>query len=170
VETKKTISIHYSSADLVESYNRAVDLVAKERKYLSTIEGFSLESSRDFLSYVIQYNFAQYFLISGKTVIGWCDVIPKSIPEFSHVGVLGMGILPEYRGKGYGKKLMDKTIKHAFTINNLEKIELIVYESNEGAISLYRKAGFIEEGKRMQVRKIDGRYENELFMGMFRPA
>jgi len=159
--------IIYSSITYLESFNKAVDSVARERKYLATVNGFTLDETKDFINYVINNNYAQYLIIYENEVRGWCDIIPKSIPEFSHVGVLGIGILPEYRGRGLGKKLLAKTINHAKDINKLEKIELVVFESNINAIKLYKEFGFFEEGKRLKARKIDGKYDNELLMGKF---
>ena len=159
--------IKYTSMRYVESYNKAVDTVAKERKYLATVEGFPLEGTKQFVNFVVEQNYAQYLLVVNDEVKGWCDIIPKSIPEFSHVGVLGMGLLPEFRGKGFGKILMDNTLQHAKNNNKIEKIELNVFESNKAAINLYRKIGFIEEGKRIKSRKIDGIYDNEILMGKF---
>jgi len=90
--------IIYSAITYLESFNKAVDSVARERKYLATVNGFTMDETKNFVNYVINNNYAQYFIIYENEVRGWCDIIPKSIPEFSHVGVLGIGILPEYRG------------------------------------------------------------------------
>lgn len=48
----------------------------------------------------------------------------------------------EQRGKGYGKKLMDLVIEEAKD-KCLELVALGVYKTNETAISLYKKCGFI---------------------------
>jgi len=95
--------IKYSAMTYSESFNKAVDTVARERKYLATVNGFPLDGTKDFINFVINNNYAQYFIVYENEVKGWCDIIPKSILEFSHVGVLGMGILPEYRGRGLGE-------------------------------------------------------------------
>ncbi|MDG5816158.1 GNAT family N-acetyltransferase [Chitinispirillales bacterium ANBcel5] len=161
------IEIIYTNKNYVESYNKAIDCVARERKYLATVNGFPMEGSEWFITHMIKNKFPQYFLLSNQEVIGWCDITPKDIPEFSHVGTLGMGIIKNYRGKGYGKKLLLKTIEHAKNINHLEKIELTVFESNEIAIRLYQSLGFEIEGKRIKSRKIDNEYDNEIEMGIF---
>lgn len=159
--------IQFTSLKYVESFNRAVDIVARERKYLATVEGFLLDGTIQFVTSIIENNYAQYLLIFDNEVKGWCDIIPKSIPEFSHVGVLGMGLLPEYRGKGFGQQLIEITLQHVNNNSKIEKVELNVFESNENAIKLYRKFGFFEEGKRLKSRKIDGMYDNEILMGKF---
>jgi ribosomal protein S18 acetylase RimI-like enzyme len=167
MQNDSTIAIKYTSLDYVTSLNKTTDIVARERKYLATVSGYPLEGTKSFVSFIIDNNFAQYVLISNQEVIGWCDIIPMSIPEFSHIGVLGMGLLREYRGKGLGRELLMKAIEHAKIKNKIEKIELHVFESNTNAIKLYKKIGFTEEGIKSKARKIDGYYDNEVLMGLF---
>ena len=158
------IKIVRSDKTLAASFNKAVDSVARERLYLATVEGFPLEASVDYVAYMAENNFPQYFAVLDNEVVGWCDITPKDIPEFSHAGVLGMGVLPGFRGKGIGKRLLEETLTHAKEITCLERVELCVYKSNESAIELYKKTGFEIEGEEIRVRKIDGRYENEILM------
>jgi len=162
-----SIKIVRSSVKYAESYNQTVDAVAQERLYLATVKGFPLDASKQYVRFMEENNFAQYFAIDNGLVAGWCDITPKSIPEFSHAGILGMGLLSEYRGNGLGKKLLEKTIYHAKSIQNLESIELVVFESNENAIQLYRSFGFEIEGTKQKARKIDGKYDNEILMRLF---
>jgi len=161
------MNIQYATISFAQSYCEAVDAVAKERRFLGSTEGFPLESTFAFIQSVIENNQAQYFVIEQNQVIGWCDIIPKSYEGLRHVGILGMGILPAYRGKGLGKLLLQKTIEHARTINHLEKVELDVFESNKAAIALYTKMGFTVEGRRQNSRKLDGVYDTILLMGNF---
>lgn len=48
-----------------------------------------------------------------------------------------------YRGKGYGRAILNHLIESAFQNHNIEEIELIVDGDNETAISLYLSLGFI---------------------------
>ena len=159
--------ISFATEHYAKSFCKSLDIVARERKYLGSTTGFSEESTVNFVKFIVESNHAQYYAIDKETVVGWCDIIPKTIPEFSHVGVLGMGILPEYRGKGFGQQLIERTLQHVNNNCKYEKVELNVFESNVKAINLYRKFGFFEEGKRIKSRKIDGIYDNEILMGKF---
>ncbi|GAT64250.1 GNAT family N-acetyltransferase [Paludibacter jiangxiensis] len=161
------MTIQYTSFAYTESYCRAVDVVARERQYLGATEGFPLDASFSFAKTIIENNLAQYFAIDNNQVVGWCDIIPKSYEGLGHVGVLGMGVISEYRGKGLGTLLLQKTIEHARNINHLEKVELDVFESNSSAIARYRKFGFEVEGKRENGRKLDDVYDNILLMRKF---
>jgi ribosomal protein S18 acetylase RimI-like enzyme len=77
--------------------------------------------------------------------VGWCDIIRNPHEGFRHVGRLGMGILPDYRGRGLGKQLAIQTIRAARQVG-MERIELEVFASNGVAIALYRALGFVTEG------------------------
>lgn len=156
-----------ANIDLAVSYNQTVDSIARERKYLAALTGFPVESSKGFIQMIVQNNFAQYYAVVENQVIGWCDIIPKSFEGLSHVGNLGMGLLPEYRGQGIGAQLFEMTQNHAKVFNHIEKLELEVFESNIHAIKLYEKLGFVFEGRRVKARKLDGVYDNILLMGKF---
>ncbi|GAK53351.1 acetyltransferase protein [Candidatus Moduliflexus flocculans] len=155
--------IERSTKQYAPSFNKAVDLVARERKYLATVEGFSLESSLNYVTFMEEHDYPQYFAISDEdVVVGWCDITPKSIPEFRHVGVLGIGIIAPFRNQGIGRALLETTLQHAKKKSGVERVELLVFASNQRAIELYKKCGFEYEGEKRKVRKIDGRYENEI--------
>jgi len=158
--------IQQATSEFAESFCKALDTVAKERKYLGSTTGFSLDKSIEFVQFIVDNNLSQYYAIENGEVVGWCDIIPKSYEGLTHVGVMGMGILSEYRGRGLGSQLLGKAIDHA-RMNGLEKVELDVYESNIGAIALYEKFGFVLEGRRIKSRKLDGNYDNILEMGKF---
>jgi len=78
-----------------------------------------------------------------------------------------MGLLPSWRGKGFGTQLLIRSIEHAKVINNIEKVELEVVESNHTAVRFYKKMGFSIEGRRVKSRKLDGVYDSIILMGKF---
>ena len=163
----QSITITRSKEEHAELYNKVVNAVVREKKYLLSVEEFSLESTKNFLKFICDNDLPQYFLIENNIIVGCCDIITKTIIGYEHVGVLGMLLAPEFRGKGYGKILAEKTLDHAKNITKLEKVELEVFESNINAYKLYKKLGFFEEGKRIKTRKINGQYDNHILMGKF---
>ena len=64
----------------------------------------------------------------------------------SHVAELGMFLLPPYRGRGFGRALLQWMLDWARQ-QPLEKIALQVFATNLSARNLYQSAGFVEEGK-----------------------
>ena len=160
------IEIIYANEKYFPSFHQALSIVAKERVYIEMIEAPPLEKVASFQKDLISKNGPVYYAINGDKVVGWCDVFPEENPRQSHRGGLGMGILPEYRGKGIGSQLLQKVIEHAKTFG-LEKIELNVYTSNVSAVALYKKFGFEQEGLIKKYRKLDGQYFDCLAMGKF---
>ena len=59
--------------------------------------------------------------------------------------LVNIAVLPEFRGKKAGKSLLCKLIENA-RYCNIKCIHLEVRESNEIAISLYKKYGFVVVG------------------------
>jgi RimJ/RimL family protein N-acetyltransferase len=108
----------------------------------------------------IERGYPQFVVMSAGTVVGWCDVLPnRTRVIYSHRGTLGIGQLPEFRGKGIGRKLMRRTIDAAFAFG-LTRVELTVRETNVNAIALYKSLGFEVEGRHRNAVCIDGQYEN----------
>ena len=56
-----------------------------------------------------------------------------------------------YQGKGAGFFAIRETLSHAFNDLNLHRIHLTVLATNQRAINLYKKIGFLEEGRLRQV-------------------
>jgi RimJ/RimL family protein N-acetyltransferase len=57
-------------------------------------------------------------------------------------------------GKGYGAEAMTLLLDYAFNLLNLNSVMLGVFSFNERAISLYRRLGFREIGRRREARII----------------
>ena len=151
--------------DHIESFHRSLDFVARERRYLAFLEAPPLESVRAFVLDNIEHGHPQLVALSAGQVAGWCDVIPNPRPIFAHVGVLGMAVLPEFRGQGLGGRLIRQTLDAARDFG-LRRVELTVRESNTVAIELYRKIGFTTEGLQRNRIRVDGAYENQMTMGL----
>lgn len=81
---------------------------------------------------------------------------------------IGADIAPEYTGKGIAKEAYKKFIPHLFTMYGLNKISLEVLETNQRAINLYNKLGFVNEGvKREEVIK-NGKWVNSIMMSILK--
>jgi ribosomal protein S18 acetylase RimI-like enzyme len=149
--------------DHIESFYRALDFVARERRYLSFLEAPPLEQVGAFVLDNISHGYPQLVAVSAGQVIGWCDVVPKPRPIYAHAGVLGMGLLPEFRGQGLGGRLIQQTLAAARAFG-LNRVELSVRENNAGAIALYKRVGFEIEGLQRNATRVEGVYENVVLM------
>jgi len=82
-----------------------------------------------------------------------------------HNGSFGVGVRNDLRGRGIGRALIERLLDWARANPRLEKVSLQVLADNANAIALYRKLGFIEEGRRpKQVRYEDGRHVDDILM------
>jgi ribosomal protein S18 acetylase RimI-like enzyme len=152
------------TADHIAEFHQVLDAVAREQRFLAFLEAPPLEQLRLFALNSIQEGYPQFVVIVDGQLAGWCDVIPNSRRAVqAHCGTLGMGLLPQFRGQGIGRRLMQRTIGAALEFG-LTRIELTVRETNLNAIALYKKFGFETEGLQRRAVRIDGRYENLLSM------
>jgi len=77
---------------------------------------------------------------------------------------LGMAILPDARGRGGGRALLEAVFEYA-RARGAHKVELEVWPGNARAISLYASAGFEVEGlRRDHYRRKDGTLRSALLM------
>ena len=77
-----------------------------------------------------------------------------------------MALLPEARGRGGGRTLLEAMIEHAHAIG-AHKLELEVWPDNVPAIALYESAGFEVEGmRRDHYRRRDGSLRSALLMAL----
>ncbi|PPQ73137.1 hypothetical protein CVT25_010766 [Psilocybe cyanescens] len=75
-------------------------------------------------------------------------------------------MLPEFWNRGYGQHIMWFMVNHTFVHMNMHHISLEVYEGNDRAIVLYKKIGFIEEGRQRKAAWINGGWKDIIQMGI----
>ena len=149
----------------IESFRAAVDSVARERMYLAFLEAPPLKMTTEFVLENIREGHPQFVALVGEKVVGWCDISSLHRPVFAHSGVLGMGVLADYRGQGIGKALIRAVLDRAKSIG-LTRVELTVRAPNKRAFALYEKMGFVVEGVKKNAVRVDGRYEDMICMGL----
>ena len=77
-----------------------------------------------------------------------------------------MAVAREWRGRGVGSALMAAGIEWARE-RGLHKLCLAVFPHNDAGIALYRKFGFVEEGRRVkQIRRQSGELWDTVEMGL----
>ena len=142
-----------------------LNAVVRETKFLAWTESPSLSEMRALVMDNVSEGNPQIVALDDGKVIGWCDILKNTRPTMLHCGSLGMGLLPEYRSKGIGTKLVTAILQRAAECG-LHRVELEVFEDNAIAIALYRKVGFKEEGIKVDAVKIEDKYFNLLSMAI----
>ncbi len=161
----ETIAIERIREDHIESFHEALDTVSRERKYLTFLEAPPLEATRAFVQDMIKGGHPQVVAVVDGKVVGWCDIRRNARETHAHCGALGMGIIPGYRDKGLGRRLITAALDLARG-SGLHRVELHVHADNPRAIALYEKVGFVREGVARDAVKIDGRFIDAIQMAM----
>jgi len=103
-----------------------------------------------------------FVAVAGTDVVGSIHLFP-SRHGFAEVG---MAVAREWRGRGVGSALMATGIEWARE-RGLHKLSLSVFPHNDAGIALYRKFGFVEEGRRVkQIRRQSGELWDTIEMGL----
>lgn len=85
-------------------------------------------------------NRKNYATVLGDQIIG----IGSGYFGYEEVAIYGLGILPEFQGKGYGRELILHIVKHLLE-NGHDNITIEVESKNTPAFNLYKSSGFIIE-------------------------
>ena len=133
--------------------------VAEERDGIATEPPVDVEArTRQFAETVD----ATVVAVAGGEIVGSLHV---SASRFGF-GELGMAVARPWRGRGVGSALLAAAIERARG-DGLHKVSLDVFPHNEAAIALYRKFGFVEEGRRVQhYRRTSGELWDSIVMGL----
>ena len=71
-------------------------------------------------------------------------------------------------GKGYATEAIRLIVEYAFDKLNLHKVTAGCYASNKRSIKAFKKAGFVQEGIRKKHCYCDGKYVDDILLGLIR--
>ncbi len=104
----------------------------------------------------------------GEKVIGMAGLTVNASPRLRHSATLGIFVHNDYQGQGVGTLLIKTLLDLADNWLLLVRVELGVFTENEGAIRLYKRMGFEEEGIRRKAAIRNGTYADEMIMARIR--
>ena len=111
---------------------------------------------------------ARWTLDGTLVAVAAADVVGLLHVEASRHGFgdVGMAVAREWRGLGVGSELLAAAIEWARE-RGLHKLCLGVFAHNAAGIALYKKFGFVEEGRRVeQYRRASGALWDSIEMGL----
>jgi len=79
---------------------------------------------------------------------------------------VGLDVLPEFRGRGYGGRIYKALKAYAFDHMNIHRLWLAVMETNPYAMGLYEKWGFQHEGVYREAIFRHGKFQNYVIMSI----
>jgi len=114
-------------------------------------------------------NSKKYFAIEDRRIDKFIGILRSDEWDRTNSSVrIGGDIIPEYRRKGYAFEVLTDFIMYLFTHQNINRVWLWVAEENAGAIGLYKKLGFLEEGRMREALYRDCRYIDYISMSILR--
>ena len=74
----------------------------------------------------------------------------------------------KYWSRGYGRESIELLLDYVFRIRNIRKVNLFTNSDNLRAIRCYSACGFVEEGRLRQQFWSDGKYVDQVHMGILK--
>jgi L-amino acid N-acyltransferase YncA len=114
---------------------------------------------------------AMYVARAGSAVLGTCTIEPFApyTQAMDHVAVVGTFVSRGVRRRGVGSKLFAKVLTFARQ-QGYEKLIAYVRAGNATGQAFYRARGFIPKMVLERQVKIEGQYDDEVWMELFVPA
>lgn len=90
-----------------------------------------------------------------------------SISEADQNARFAIGMFaPKFLRRGLGYETTRLVLEHAFTAMGLHRVDLRVLAFNEPAIAVYRRCGFVEEGRDRESCLVGGEWHDDVIMGV----
>jgi RimJ/RimL family protein N-acetyltransferase len=81
---------------------------------------------------------------------------------------IGIGLLPDARGKGVGREVLDLMCRYAFTVRDLHRVQLETLATNVAMQRAALAAGFAEEGRLRESAYVMGERVDDVLFGILR--
>jgi putative acetyltransferase len=154
----------------VDDLDQVTDLVwdvAAEGRWIGAEVPFDRRERRQRYARLLEAAESTMF-VADATSTGGPGVVGEISVSMAPYGVadISMMVARDWRGSGLGRALLDAGIAWAQRAG-AHKVWLEVWPDNTAAISLYQRAGFVEEGrKRRHYRRRDGALWDAVLMGL----
>jgi RimJ/RimL family protein N-acetyltransferase len=122
---------------------------AEPEGWLVTTDGWrNAADERRYLRAIRRYPNAAVFVAEDEGVIvGRLSIARDQHPASRHVADLGLMVAASHRRRGIGTALLEAAVRWSRDVG-VRKLELHVFPWNAGAIALYERFGFVQEGYR----------------------
>jgi RimJ/RimL family protein N-acetyltransferase len=141
---------------------------AMERSYVLMEQyGKDVESEREYISGLDSRNNLLIVAEAGSDVVGCLAGLQADAgrrPETSHILHIGLHLKEPFRGLGIGPNLLLYAIEWAGEMG-FKKLEANIFTTNKRSLSMFRKAGFTEEGVRQNRIRMGRDFISEVLMG-----
>jgi RimJ/RimL family protein N-acetyltransferase len=140
--------------------------VLQSRSYQITSHAETLEQMKKWFVNVDNSGSGNFAVeeLETHTLVGSVNIWGGALPQ--RAATLAIQIGSEFVGRGFGTDALQVAIGFAFRELGLNRLQLDVAANNSRGIRAYEKVGFVVEGRRRQATFHDGRFHDELIMGI----
>lgn len=132
-----------------------------------TVSDITQEQATAWVSYHMKQDHSWFIDVKG-VLSG--QIFLHTLNQDDQRASLAMGLLRmSDLGKGYGSRALHLLLGHAFDTLNLHRISLRVLAYNARAIAVYKKVGFIIEGRERQSARVGTSWHDDVMMGLLAP-
>jgi RimJ/RimL family protein N-acetyltransferase len=165
-EDKRKVILRTPKWEDLDDFLELINSLVAERADIIRAESVSREEEIDFLARVLSRleKDELFFLVAevdGK-VVASSEIDRRSGYE-EHVGVIGIAIKSDFRDLGIGTEMMKALIKQARKWG-LKVLTLTAFASNNRAIHVYERVGFVQTGRVPKKIFKEGKYVDEIVM------
>jgi RimJ/RimL family protein N-acetyltransferase len=152
--------------NMIDFYNT----VGGETDFLSFGKNEFKRNFEEYKTYIattsLEVNSILLLATLNEEIIGIATITSIPRARLQHVGTLGIVIEEKYCGQGLGEEMIEFLIEFCKSNGITKKITLLTREDNLGAIKLYKKLGFEQEGLLRNDNYTNGIFYNTITMGL----
>ena len=100
----------------------------------------------------------------GSELVGYITIVFGKFRKIRETAYIVVGVRASHRGHGIGTALL-KAAEEFARKHKMHRLELEVFETNDGAVRLYEKLGYVIEGRRREAVKNESGYTDIIWMG-----
>ncbi|GLB38264.1 putative acetyltransferase (GNAT) domain containing protein [Lyophyllum shimeji] len=104
--------------------------------------------------------------LESGTFAGFTLFMPVNGTEKNRNATWGIALCPSHWYKGYGWEVGNFMVHYAFRHLASHRVTLTVVDGNDRAVALYKRIGFVEEGRTRKLAWINGGWRDLIHMGI----
>lgn len=162
----KVVYLRPATTDDAVQIVQAVEKIIQTGAYIQKESARTVDEEKAFINEMKKLDNMYVTVEMENEIVGIARVIRGELEMKRHTGLFRTWLIDSAQGNGIGSHIMSYTLDWC-RMHNLHKLCLTVFASNDLAIKLYERYGFIHEGTQKEQVKINGKYDDEIFMAYF---
>lgn len=110
------------------------------------------------------FSYARLVAEEAEAIVGWAALSPVSKREaYAGVAEVSVYVAAISRGKGIGRVLLESLV-HESEKHGIWTLQAVVFSENAATLSLHKRCGFREVGRRERISKLNGAWRDTILL------